>query len=245
MRLFALKLVGERVWKVPTMNPRNQIRNASYNAPVMQMSISPTGACSVRLNACCHGVVSKASSQDGTLAACSDLAVTLVFGSTHSLFVLGTFHRTVRQRHKEPQGESHMRLRSFLGAAGAAVFFAVAVPALAHDAGDKVTLNLEQTIPNIPGKSLIAVVVDYPPGGASPPHVHAKSAFIYAYVLAGAIESQVNEGPKKVYQAGESFYETPGSTHPVSRNASQTEPAKLLAVFVVDTDDKALTTPVK
>ena len=51
--------------------------------------------------------------------------------------------------------------------------------------------------------------------------------------------------PTRVYRAGESFYETPGSSHPVSRNASKTEPAKLLAVFVVDTDDKELTTPVK
>jgi quercetin dioxygenase-like cupin family protein len=138
-----------------------------------------------------------------------------------------------------------MQIRSFIGAVGTAVFFTAAIPAFAHDAGDKVTLNFKQAIPNIPGKSLIAVVVDYPPGGASPPHVHAKSAFIYAYVLTGAIESQVNDGPKKVYQAGESFYETPGSRHTVSRNASKTEPAKLLAVFVVDIDDKPLTTPIK
>jgi quercetin dioxygenase-like cupin family protein len=55
----------------------------------------------------------------------------------------------------------------------------------------------------------------------------------------------VNDGPGRVYRAGESFYETPGSRHPVSRNASKTTPAKLLAVFVVDTDDKELTVPVK
>ena len=48
-------------------------------------------------------------------------------------------------------------------------------------------------IPNIPGKSLVAVVVDYAPGGASLPHTHAKSAFIFAYVVSGAIESQVND----------------------------------------------------
>jgi quercetin dioxygenase-like cupin family protein len=89
------------------------------------------------------------------------------------------------------------------------------------------------------------VVVDYGPGGASPEHTHAKSAFIFAYVVSGQIESQVNNGPKRVYRAGESWYETPGSTHNVSRNASSTEPAKLLAVFVVDTSDKALTTPIK
>jgi quercetin dioxygenase-like cupin family protein len=83
----------------------------------------------------------------------------------------------------------------------------------------------------------------YAPGGAS--HTHAKSAFVYAYVIAGVVESQVNDGPERVYHAGESFYELPGAHHAVSRNASATEPAKLLAVFVVDTDDKALTTPDK
>jgi quercetin dioxygenase-like cupin family protein len=55
----------------------------------------------------------------------------------------------------------------------------------------------------------------------------------------------LNEGPRRVYRAGESFYETPGSRHPVSRNASKISPARLLAVFAVDSDDKELTTPVK
>jgi quercetin dioxygenase-like cupin family protein len=138
-----------------------------------------------------------------------------------------------------------MRLRSILGAAVAAIAIATAAPAAAHGVGEKVTPHFAQTIPNIPGKSLVAVVVDYAPGGASPSHTHAKSAFIFGYVLSGQIESQVNDGSKQVYRAGESFYETPGSRHPVSRNASKTKPAKLLAVFVVDTDDKELTTPVK
>src|SRR5690606_31950616 len=105
--------------------------------------------------------------------------------------------------------------------------------------------NLEQAIPNIPGKSLIAVEVDYPPGGASVPHVHAKSAVIYAYVVSGAIESQVNDGAKRVYRAGESWFEPPGSSHPVSRNASRTEPRRRLAGFGVDTEANALRPPVK
>ena len=138
-----------------------------------------------------------------------------------------------------------MKIRSIIGAAYAAVAIATAMPSAAHGAGEKVTPNFEQTIPNIPGKSLIAVVVDYTPGGASPSHIHAKSAFIFGYVLSGEIESQVNDGPNRVFRAGESFYETPGSRHPISRNASKTKPAKLLAVFVVDTDYKELTTPVK
>lgn len=135
-------------------------------------------------------------------------------------------------------------MRSILGVA-CAVSMAVTMPAAAHGPGETVTPHFEQAIPNVPGKSLVALVVDYAPGGASPSHVHPESAFVFAYVLSGAIESQVNDGPRRVYRAGESFHETPGSRHPVSRNASKTEPAKLLAVFVVDSDDEDLTTPVE
>lgn len=138
-----------------------------------------------------------------------------------------------------------MRMRSIFGATCSAIAVAAATPAAAQGVGETVTPHFQHAIPNIPGKSLVAVVVDYQPGGASPSHIHAKSAFIFGYVLSGEIESQVNDGPRQVFRAGESFYETPGSRHPVSRNASKTQPAKLLAVFVVDTDDKELTTPVK
>lgn len=126
----------------------------------------------------------------------------------------------------------------------AALAFAATPSALAHGSREKVTPALEQAIPNIPGKSLVAVFVDYPPGAASPSHLHAKSAFIYAYVVSGAIESQVDDGPKQVLRAGESFHEPPGARHTVSRNASKTQPARILAVFVVDTGDTPLTTPV-
>jgi quercetin dioxygenase-like cupin family protein len=118
-------------------------------------------------------------------------------------------------------------------------------PAAEHGTGETVTPNFEHAIPNIPGKSLVAQFVEYAPGGVSHSHKHAKSAFIYAYVVSGAIESQVNDGPKRVYRAGDSWFEGPNSFHRVSRNASKTQPAKLLAVFVVDTNDKALTTPVE
>jgi quercetin dioxygenase-like cupin family protein len=87
------------------------------------------------------------------------------------------------------------------------------------------------------------VLVEYGPGGYSPGHTHPKSAFIYATVLEGAIRSRVNDGPVTVYKAGESFSEMPGDRHAVSANASETEPAKLLAVFVVDTSETVLTTP--
>jgi quercetin dioxygenase-like cupin family protein len=138
-----------------------------------------------------------------------------------------------------------MKIRSIFGAAYAAIALATAVPAAAHGVGETVTPHFQQTIPNIPGKSLVALIVDYAPGGASPSHIHAKSAFIFGYVLSGEIKSQVNDGPKRTYRAGESFYETPGARHPVSRNASKTRPARLLALFVVDTDEKELTTSVQ
>ncbi|WP_436407461.1 cupin domain-containing protein [Burkholderia gladioli] len=101
--------------------------------------------------------------------------------------------------------------------------------------------NFSHALPNLPGKSLTAVEVDYPPGGASRPHHHAHSAFIYAYVVSGHVASQVDCQPERVYGPGESFYEMPGAHHQVSRNASASEPARLLAVFVVDSGDAPFT----
>ena len=93
----------------------------------------------------------------------------------------------------------------------------------------------ERAMPNVPGKSLTAVIVDYPPGGASPPHHHAASGFIFAYVLSGTVRSQLEGDPIEVYRTGESWWEPPAAHHVVSANASPTEPARLLAVIVADT----------
>ena len=87
------------------------------------------------------------------------------------------------------------------------------------------------------------MLVEYGPGGYSAAHTHAKSAFIYATVLEGAIRSQVNDGPVTTYEAGQSFSEPPGDRHAVSANACETKPAELLAVFVVDTKETELTIP--
>jgi quercetin dioxygenase-like cupin family protein len=81
------------------------------------------------------------------------------------------------------------------------------------------------------------------PGGYSPGHTHPKSAFIYATVLEGGIRSQVNDGPVTTYEAGQRFSELPGDRHGVNVNASETKAAKLLAVFVVDTNETELTIP--
>ena len=127
----------------------------------------------------------------------------------------------------------------------AAAFAALAMgptAAQAHEL-ERVSTVFEHAIPNIPGKSLVALVVSYAPGGKSPSHVHAESAFVYAHVLSGAIRSQVDDEPAKVYRAGEGFHELPGAHHRVSENASEREPASLLAVFVVDSKDLSLTLP--
>jgi quercetin dioxygenase-like cupin family protein len=127
----------------------------------------------------------------------------------------------------------------------AAVFAAIALGTAtghAHEL-ERVDTVFERAIPNIAGKSLLALVVTYPLGGKSPSHYHAGSAFIYAHVLSGAIRSQVDDEPAKVYRVGEGFYEAPGSYHRVSENASEREPASLLAVFIVDSKDDSLTIP--
>ena len=109
--------------------------------------------------------------------------------------------------------------------------------------GARVRLVYQHELPNVPGKSIKGVLVEYGPGGSSPAHVHPASAFIYATVLEGEIASAVNEGGVKTYHAGESFSERPGDRHRVSANASKTKPAKLLAVFVVDSDSEPLISP--
>ncbi len=128
----------------------------------------------------------------------------------------------------------HRILLSLVAAAG--IVFAGA--AAAHGGGDTVKPNFARTIPGVPSKSLIAVEVMYPPGGASRPHTHAKSAFIYAICRLGQRGQQGQRRAGTRVQGRGKLLRAAGSRHPVSRNASKTEPAKLLAVFVVDSDDK-------
>jgi quercetin dioxygenase-like cupin family protein len=126
-------------------------------------------------------------------------------------------------------------------------FAAVLTFALASVAGAQAAparrLDFDKVIPNIPGKSLKTVVVNYAPGQMSAAHAHAKSAFVVAYVLEGEIMSAVNGQAAKTYKVGEYWTENPGDHHTTSGNASKTAPAKLLAIFVLDTKDTVLTTP--
>lgn len=117
--------------------------------------------------------------------------------------------------------------------------FAGGLVAAETPARSRVHAVLSEPLPNVAGKTLTAAVVDYPPGASSPSHHHAGSVFVY--VLSGEIRSGLNGAEPRVYHAGEAFFEAPGSTHSVSANASATEPASLLAVFVADPGAKLTT----
>ena len=108
------------------------------------------------------------------------------------------------------------------------------------EVGDQQKLVRTEMLPNVPAKRITVTVVSYAPGQKSGPHHHPGS--VVAYVLSGAIRSENSAtGPVKVYKAGESFFEPPGSHHLISENASAKEPASLLAVWVAD-DGAQLTT---
>jgi quercetin dioxygenase-like cupin family protein len=138
-----------------------------------------------------------------------------------------------------------MILKVPLAALTAAVMLSPAVHAqpTPEDSGQNPVVRTVFNQPsNVPGKSLEAVTVSYPPGAKSGAHHHATSAFIMAYVISGAIRSQVEGESARVYHAGETWSEAPGAHHTISENASATERAELLAVFLLDTGDGPLTT---
>ena len=119
---------------------------------------------------------------------------------------------------------------------------ALLTAAAPQPAGEEVVKPVcAEKLTNAPGKTLTVVTVNYPPGGKSGVHHHAGS--VLAYVLSGAIRSENSAtGPAKVYKAGKSFFEPAGTKHLVSENASATEPASMLVVFVAE-DGAQLTTP--
>ena len=100
-----------------------------------------------------------------------------------------------------------------------------------------------EPLPNVPGKVLISVQVDFPPGAAAVAHRHPPSAFVYAYVLSGEIVSALGQGAPRVYRAGESWREAPGTLHRVTRNPSTAHPARLLVIFIADAGEGRLVRP--
>ena len=101
---------------------------------------------------------------------------------------------------------------------------------------------LSKDLQGVPGKELSMITVEYPPGGSTPAHMHHAQALLY--VLEGSIVMQVKGQPPVTLGPGQTWYEGPDDVHVVSRNASNSAPAKYL-VFLVKDKGAPLLTPVK
>jgi quercetin dioxygenase-like cupin family protein len=123
-------------------------------------------------------------------------------------------------------------------AALAAIAALIAAPAaLAQGQGQRGGPFYRGELPNAEGMTMSVGVIEYAPGGASQSHTHSQ--FVFAYVLEGAVRSQVEGEELRVYQAGEYWIENPGAHHVVSENASADEPARLLVTFIYETPPPA------
>lgn len=92
------------------------------------------------------------------------------------------------------------------------------------------TALFQKDLPDIEGREAVVLEVEYPPGVASASHRHNAHTFVY--VLEGTVVMQVAGGEPQTLVAGQTFYESPDDVHTVSRNASDTEPAKILVFFI-------------
>lgn len=147
-------------------------------------------------------------------------------------------------------GRAHLRLLLLLAAATVCAIVSARtlplkmdaisefpLPMCASDASagssqNKVEVISSHALPDIPGKRVTIVRVTYGPGGFTPPHRHAGT--VTAYITKGQIRSQLQGGPVEIFDVGQSFFEPPGAIHLVSANASNTDWAELIAVFVAD-----------
>ena len=102
--------------------------------------------------------------------------------------------------------------------------------AMAQEA--KVTSLMSKDLPESPGKEMLMITVEHPPGGSSPSHRHNAHAMVY--VLEGSVVMQVKGGKQVTLTAGQSFYEGADDVHVVDRNASRTKPSKFLVVLIKD-----------
>jgi quercetin dioxygenase-like cupin family protein len=130
-------------------------------------------------------------------------------------------------------------IAALLGAAGIGT-----VLAQQHEspmAATKVTELMKQAIAEFPGHEVMMITLDLPPGGGSPAHRH-PGHHAFGYVLEGSYKIRLDDGAERILRKGETFYEAPGQLHAVSRNASDTEPAKVLVVVLAESG-KPLTVP--
>jgi len=106
----------------------------------------------------------------------------------------------------------------------------IAGPLMAQ--GPEVTPLMSKDLPDFPGKEVVMITVEYPPGGSDPIHRHNAHGFLY--VLEGSVVMQVKGGQEVTLTPGQTFYEGPDDVHTVGRNASTTRPAKMVVILVKD-----------
>ena len=107
----------------------------------------------------------------------------------------------------------------------------------------EVTALMKQALGDVPGREVVVITLDIPPGGGSAPHRH-PGHHVFGYVLEGSYKLKLDQGDEKILTKGQTFYEAPGQLHAVSANGSATEPAKVLAVIVAESG-KPVTVPEK
>lgn len=133
-----------------------------------------------------------------------------------------------------------MANRIIQGAALAGIM--MLMPGMPASAADKGSILMKQRLADIAGKEVTVLTVDYAPGAVSEPHVHPGS--VVAYVLEGAVVSQLEGGQPVTYTRSQSWYESPKTPHVLSKNASRTESAKLL-VFLLYQEGEAIKAPMR
>lgn len=138
------------------------------------------------------------------------------------------------------EGESFMMNQSIKQAVSVGVMVVTLVTTA--QAADKGSILMKQRLADVAGKEVTVLTVDYAPGGTSESHVHPGS--VVAYVLEGVVVSQLEGEAPITYTQGQSWYESPKTPHVMSKNASQTEPAKLL-VFLLSQEGEAIKAPVR
>lgn len=134
------------------------------------------------------------------------------------------------------------RVKHIAGLLGLAAGLFAVLPALAAAPEPLVAALMSKTLADIPGKEVLMLTVEYPPGGADPVHRHDAHGFIY--VLEGSIVMGVKGGNEVTLTPGQTFYEGPADIHTVGRNASSTAPAKFV-VFLLKKKGAAAVLPVK
>ena len=102
-----------------------------------------------------------------------------------------------------------------------------------------VTPLMSKDLPELPGKEVLMIAVEYPPGASDP--VHRHNAHAYLYVLEGSVVMQVKGGKETTLSPGQTFYEGPDDIHVVGRNASKTKPAKFIVLLIKDKGAPVLT----